>query len=96
MSDYVHAPVNADEAAALIQAICNNPARMAAPVQRSMRHWGRQGAGLFARAAKECYFYPHGHVLGTTLRSLANTAIIIEHQRATAPADTDRERPGGR
>ena len=84
MSDYVHPPVNAEEAEALVLAICNNPTRMTIPVQTSMRNWDRLGAGLFARAAKECYFYPHGHVLGATLRSLANTAIIIEHRRATA------------
>jgi hypothetical protein len=84
MSDYVQPPANTDEAASLVQAICSNLNRLAGPVQQSMRHWDRQGAGLFARAVKECYYYSHGHVLGSTLRSLANTAIIIEHRHATA------------
>jgi hypothetical protein len=86
MSDFIHAPVNAEEAESLIQALCNNPTRIAGPLQQSLRHWDRNGAGLIARAAKSCYYYQHGNALGVMLRTLANTAIIIEHRRAQQSA----------
>ena len=84
MTEFIHAPHDTAEAEALVQAICQNLSRMAPPVQQSMRYWDRAACGSFARAAKDCYFYQHGHVLGATLRSLANTAIILEHRQATA------------
>jgi len=83
MTDYVSAPTDFVEAENLVQALCQNAARLGRPLSQSIRHWDGRGAGLFARAAKDCYQYQSGHSLGIMLRSMANTAIIIEHREAS-------------
>ena len=82
---HIVSPANIDEAEAIVGLLLANLAHNFEVVRNSLRFWDPQGAGYLARALKNCYFYQHGNVLGVSLRSLANTAIMVEHRgRATA------------
>ena len=82
---HIASPSNLDEADAIVGLLTTNLARNFEVVRNSLRFWDPQGAGCLARALKGNHYYQHGNVLGVSLRSLANTAIIVEHRgRATA------------
>jgi len=77
---YITSPASVDEAEAIVGLLLTNLARNFEVVRGSLRFWEPQGAGRLARALKDCHSYHHGNVLGASLRSLANTAIIVEHR----------------
>jgi len=82
---HIASPSSIDEAEAIVGLLLANLAYNFEIVRSSLRFWDSRGAGYLARALKNSYFYQHGNVLGVSLRSLANTAIMIEHRnRATA------------
>lgn len=80
---YVHSPESQEDADMLVEALVQNLARGQAAIRESIRDWDRKGCHYLAQALKRCYFYDHRNILGDSLRSLANTAIILEHRAAT-------------
>jgi hypothetical protein len=78
----IASPTSLEEAQSIVDLVLTNLAKNYDIVRNSMRSWDQQGCHLMAQALKSCYYYDHGHVLGASLRSMAGTAIILEHRLA--------------
>ena len=78
----IASPTSPEEAQSIVDLLLVNLAKNFDIVRGSMKVWDQQGCHLLAQALKSCYYYGHGHVLGSSLRSLAGTAIILEHRMA--------------
>lgn len=81
---YVPSPESREAADSIVQSLIQNLPRQADPVSKSIRFWDQVGCHHFAQSVKNCHAYSERNVLGDTLRSLANNAIITEHRRALA------------
>lgn len=79
----IASPKSLEEAESIVQLLITNLARNYEIVRDSLyESWDVQGCHHLAQALKGCYYYSHGHVLGASLRTLANTAIMREHRLA--------------
>lgn len=79
----IASPASLEEADSIVSLILNNLPHNYGIVRDSMfESWDQQGCHLLAQALKNCYYYSHGHVLGSSLRTLANSAVIQEHRLA--------------
>ena len=76
-------PVDLEEANDVVSFVTRNLGQNYGIVRDSLRDWSQRGCHLLAYALKGNHYYSHGHNLGAALRSLANTAIILEHRKAT-------------
>jgi hypothetical protein len=76
-------PSSLEEAQSIVDLVLHNLSRNFGIVRDSLRDWDQTGCHHLANALKSCYYYDHGNVLGASLRSLANTAIIMEHRLST-------------
>ena len=79
----ITSPASLEEAQSIVELLLANLGRNFEIVRGSLSSWDQQGCHYLAQALKSCYYYDHGNVLGTSLRSLAGTAIIVEHRLAT-------------
>jgi len=76
-------PANLEEAQDVVAFVIRNLGENYGIVRDSLRDWSAQGCHLLAYALKGSHYYSHGHNLGAALRTLTNTAIILEHCKAT-------------
>lgn len=76
-------PTSLEEARSIVDLVLHNLSRNFDVVRGSLRDWDQAGCHHLANALKSCYYYDHGNVLGASLRSLANAAIIVEHRLST-------------
>lgn len=79
----INAPADYEEAQEIVTFAIRSLGENFPIVRDSLVDWDARGCHLLAQALKDCYYYSHGHVLGASLRSLANTAVIVEHRKAT-------------
>ena len=74
-------PTDLESARLLIDAISENPTRQEETARFSVHSWSAEGCHWFALAAKGSHLFDRRNIAGDTLRSLANLAIIREHQQ---------------
>ena len=79
----INAPQDYEEAQEIVTFAMRSLGENLPIVRDSLTSWEARECHLLAQALKSCYYYSHGNVLGASLRSLANTAVIIEHRKAT-------------
>ncbi|MGA1475848.1 MAG: hypothetical protein ACO4AI_11960 [Prochlorothrix sp.] len=78
----INAPQDYEEAQEIVTFAMRSLGENFPIVRDSLGNWDARGCHLLVQALKDCYYYSAGHVLGASLRSLANTAAIIEHRKA--------------
>jgi hypothetical protein len=82
----IASPTDAVSADLIVDWLVSNPSRHGQVVSDSLRTWDRKGCHLLAQAVKGSRHAAGGNMLATTLRQIANTAIILEHRLATRNA----------
>lgn len=75
-------PYDAKEASEIIVYILRHPLDGSESVRASLREWSPRALHLLVQELKSTHYYSHGNVLGASLRSLANTAAILEHRKS--------------
>jgi len=80
------APTSTEDASQVVDYVVGNLQRNYDIVFQSVRTWDREGCHLIAQALKGCHHYGHGHMLGQSLRNLANAAIMREHHLSNRAA----------
>jgi GrpB-like predicted nucleotidyltransferase (UPF0157 family) len=77
-----YGPDSIESGLLLIDALRAQPGRQSELLRLSVHQWDRHACGTFARAAKQSALWSERNALGDQLRSLANLAILREHQLA--------------
>lgn len=74
------APTDREAASLIVDSILAHPTRNVEMVRASIPAWPAEACHYLADALKTCRVYDDRNILGDSLRSLANLAVMREHK----------------
>ncbi|MFZ9349939.1 MAG: hypothetical protein ACO242_04500 [Candidatus Fonsibacter ubiquis] len=78
----VMGPSSPEEATEIVDFAMKNIGQNMTILRQSLPEWTQENCHLFAVALKKHRYYSHNNIYGNTLRSLANTVVILENRLA--------------